>query len=71
MAFGAKEGRAVAEGDSSWVLDVMYAVTINTGWHVSIVFFGEGIAMYAILICVVDRAVTTGAGLRNVQAGGD
>ena len=68
MAFGAKEGCAVAEGDGGGVLNIVHAVTVNTGRHIRIVFLGQCIAMYACFVCVVNAAVAFGACFRNFQA---
>lgn len=70
MAFGAQGGRTVMERDSGWVLNVMYAVTINTGGDVGIAFLRQRIAMYTGFVCVINFGVALGAGFGDFQARG-
>ena len=71
MALGAQQRSIISELDCCGILNIMHTMTINAGRHVEVAKLGQGVAMHAILIGVIDRAVTLGAGLRNVQSGGD
>jgi len=69
VTLGAQVGCAVSEGCRCRVLNVVNAMTVNTGRYVQVAFLGQGGAMNTLLVGIIDGAVTLGTGISNMQAG--
>lgn len=66
MAFGTQQRDGIAEFDGGGVLDIMHAMTVNTGCHVRVAFTGQGRAMHAGLVGLEDSVVAARAGVGNI-----